>query len=395
MENNLKIGMVTPMPPSKTTLNEYGYHLAKHLAAKDEIQELQLYVEDLGPQNTDYQPEGEKQTFIPCWAFNDLSNPFAIRRAIQEHKPDIVIINLQFLLFGDRKVAAALGLMLPIILRASGYKTIVLLHNIMEEVDLDKAGFTKNPLLKTAYSLIGNGLTRLILQANLVGVTIEKYVDVLKKKYKAKNVVLLPHGTFEVPDEPDYSLPEGALQVMTFGKFGTYKKVEVMIEAVELVRQQTDLDMEIVIAGTDNPNVKGYLDGVKAQYAHVPGVTFTGYVAEEDVPRIFASSAVVVFPYTSTTGSSGVLHQAGSYGKAVIMTNLGDLALLVKEEGYRGEFFEPEDKESLAAAIIKILQDPGYRHELEKANFQAAASLSMADVADWYLIHAEQLLDHS
>ena len=390
MKNKLKIGLVTPFPPSKTTLNEYGYHLASQLTSKAEIEELQLYVEHLDDGNV-YESTEAKQRIIPCWKFNNTSNSFSIRKAVKKNQPDIVIINLQFLLFGDRKVAAALGLLLPILLRLSGFKTIVLLHNIMEEVDLDKAGFTKNPILKFAYNIIGNVLTRLILKANLVGVTIEKYVDVLKKKYGKKNVVLLPHGSFEVPEEPDYTLPEGPLKVMTFGKFGTYKKV--LIEAVEDVRQKTDLDIEVLIAGTDNPNVKGYLDEVRSKYKHVSNLTFTGYVAEEDVPNIFKESAVVVFPYTSTTGSSGVLHQAGSYGKAVIMTNLGDLALLVKEEGYRGEFFEPEDKKSLSEAIIKILTNPEYRHELETANFQAAASLSLEDVADWYLIHIERLLE--
>ena len=59
------------------------------------------------------------------------------------------------------------------------------------------------------------------------------------------------------------------------------------------------------------------------------------------MPTLFKESAVVVFPYTSTTGSSGVLHQAGSYGKAVVMPDLGDLALLVKDEGYNGAFFDP------------------------------------------------------
>jgi glycosyltransferase involved in cell wall biosynthesis len=152
---------------------------------------------------------------------------------------------------------------------------------------------------------------------------------------------LIPHGTFEIPEEPDYTLPEGPLQIMTFGKFGTYKKVEGMIEAVEIVRTKTGLDLEVVIAGTDNPNAPGYLAKVEADYKHVPKVRFTGYVEEEDIPIIFNESAVVVFPYTSTTGSSGVMHQAGSYGKAIVMPYLGDLALLVQDEGYQGEFFEP------------------------------------------------------
>ena len=390
MRRNLKVGIVTPMPPSKTTLNEYGFHLAKHFADKEEIDELQLYVERI---NDNYDASSQKQKFIPCWSFNNNSNILSIRKAIKANKPDIVIINLQFLMFGDKKVAAALGLMLPFLLKMSGYKTIVLLHNIMEEVDLDSAGFTKNPLLKWIYTLIGNILTRLVLQANIVGVTIEKYVDVLKKKYKKKNIVLLPHGSFEVPEEPDYALPDGSLKVMTFGKFGTYKKVEVMIEAVQKVRRETDLQMQIVIAGTDNPNVTGYLEKIKETYSDVKDMIFTGYVAEEDVPILFKESAVVVFPYTSTTGSSGVLHQAGSYGKAVILTNIGDLAQLVKEEGYRGEFFEPENVDSLAEAIKKVLSNEDYRKEIEKANFRAAASLNMSDITDWYLIHIEKLLD--
>jgi glycosyltransferase involved in cell wall biosynthesis len=392
MKKNLRIGMVTPYPPSKTTLNEYGFHLSQQFLAKSEVDELLMFVEaPTAP--IQYEASSSKQKFIPCWRFNKYSNPFSILRAVRRNKPDVVIINLQFLLFGDKKVAAALGLMLPIMLRLFGYKTIVLLHNIMEEVDLNKAGITNNPVLKRIYTLIGNMLTRLILMSDLVGVTIEKYIDVLRKKYKKDNVVLLPHGSFEVPPEPNYNLPDGPFKVMTFGKFGTYKKVEILIEAIKQVRLETDLDIELVVAGTDNPNVSGYLKGVENQYADVAGLTFTGYVAEEDVPRIFKESAVVVFPYTSTTGSSGVLHQAGSYGKAVILPNLGDLALLVKEEGYRGEFFEPEDANSLAKGIIKLLTDENYRRTIEKANFRAAASLSLSDIADWYLIHIEQMLE--
>ena len=94
---------------------------------------------------------------------------------------------------------------------------------------------------------------------------------------------------------------------MAFGKFGTYKRVEILIEAVEMIRKRTQEDIEVVIAGTDSPNTPGYLAEMAVKYAHVTNLRFTGYVAEEDVPVIFSESAVVVFPYTSTTGSSGVL----------------------------------------------------------------------------------------
>ena len=295
--------------------------------------------------------------------------------------------------FGDNKIAAALGLMLPLVCKLKKIPNIVLLHNILEEVDLGSAGFTSNKLMQSLYGFAGAILTKLILQADVVALTMQKYVDTLETKYKASNVKFIPHGTFEIAEKPDYTLPEGPLQIMTFGKFGTYKKVEALIEAVQMIRTATGLDLEVVIAGTDNPNVSGYLSKVKEAYKHVPQVRFTGYVEEHDVPIIFSESAVVVFPYTSTTGSSGVLHQAGSYGKAVVMPDLGDLALLVKDEGYQGEFFDPTSVESLAKAIETIVTNEAYRIHLAKINYQAATAHPMSEIARRYVELFKQIIN--
>ena len=96
---------------------------------------------------------------------------------------------------------------------------------------------------------------------------------------------------------------------MAFGKWGTYKTVDMLLTAYRKLLARGYDDVELVIAGTDSPNSKGYLAGIQQSCQDVPNVIFTGYVAEEDVEPLFTSSAVVVFPYTSTTGSSGVLHQ--------------------------------------------------------------------------------------
>ncbi len=382
----MKLAIVTAYPPSKVTLNEYAYHLVKQFRLKEQVTEIILLTDRTeGEKLIDFTQDGCKITVKECWSFNSYTNIISITKALKASKPDGVLFNLQFMKFGDKKVPAALGLCMPLICKILNINSIVLLHNILEEVDLGSAGFTNNKILKFVFNTIGTVLTRLILQADVVAVTMKKYVGVLEKKYKAKNVRMIPHGTFELAETPDYNMPEGPLKVMTFGKFGTYKKVEGMIEAVEMIRSRSDLDLEIIIAGTDNPNVPGYLDGVKSKYAHIPGLHFTGYVEEEDVPKIFQSSAVVVFPYTSTTGSSGVLHQAGSYGKAVVMPELGDLSLLVKDEGYVGEFFDPFSVESLANAMENILSDASYRIEMGKTNYKAAMAYPMGRIADMYL----------
>lgn len=381
----MKLAIVTAYPPSKVTLTEYGYHLVKHFRLQDDITEIVLITDRTSEEkDLSFEREGCKVTVKECWDFNNYFNLFRIHKAIHETKPDAVLFNLQFLKFGDRKIPAALGLLAPFFCKLKGIPTISLVHNILEQVDLENAGITQNKVLQKVYNFIGSMLTRFVLASDIVAVTISKYVTILEKKYKARNIALIPHGSFETPPEPNYSLPKGPKQVMAFGKFGTYKRVEILIEAVEMIRKRSQEDIEVVIAGTDSPNTPGYLAEMAVKYAHVTNLRFTGYVAEEDVPVIFGESAVVVFPYTSTTGSSGVLHQAGSYGKAVALPDLGDLGILVREEGYTGEFFEPNNVGSLAEAIENILVNDSHRIALGKKNYKAACSLPMSAITQMY-----------
>lgn len=390
----MKLAIVTAYPPSKVTLNEYAYHLVKSFRLKEKITELILLTDVTNDEkDLDFEEDGCKITVKECWKFNSYTNVLNVTKAINQTKPDAILYNLQFMKFGDKKVAAALGLTLPWVCKIKNIPTIVLLHNILEQVDLESAGFTSNKIAQKVYNFIGTSLTRLILKADLVAVTMDKYVVTLKNKYKKDSVKMIPHGTFEIPENPSQELPEGPMKIMTFGKFGTYKKVESMIEAVEIVRSQTGLDLEIVIAGTDNPNVPGYLDSVKKKYQNVPQLTFTGYVEEVEVAPLFTESAVVVFPYTSTTGSSGVLHQAGSYGRAVVMPNLGDLVTLIIDEGYRGEFFEPESVPSLAKAIKAIVTNDEYRKELGETNYKAATAFPMGRITDIYLEEFKKIIE--
>jgi glycosyltransferase involved in cell wall biosynthesis len=389
----MKLAIVTAYPPSKVTLNEYAYHLVKNFRQHKNVTELILLTDKtINVKDVNFNKKGCKITIKQCWKFNSYANIINVTKAINQTKPDAVLFNLQFLKFGDKKVAAALGLALPMVCKIKKIPTIVLLHNILEQVDLESAGFTSNKIEQYIYNFIGTTLTRLILKADLVAVTMKKYVTTLKNKYKVDNVKMIPHGTFEIPENPSQKLPDGPLKVLTFGKFGTYKKVESMIEAVDLVRKETGLDLEIVIAGTDNPNVLGYLANVKETYKHIAQLTFTGYVKEVEVASLFTESAVVVFPYTSTTGSSGVLHQAGSYGRAVVMPNLGDLASLIEDEGYRGEFFEPESVISLANAIKAIVTNEGYRIELGEANYKAATAFPMERITAIYLEEFDKII---
>lgn len=389
----MTIAFVSPYPPSLVTLNEYGYHLIRSFRGKSEIEKIYILTNHL-ENNTHYGRYAiEGIEIMPCWNFNSIFSFLQIGQQLRKIKADVVILNLQFMTFGEGKIQAALGLLTPWVCKLLGLPTIVLLHNITETVKLDTIGMANNKLKEKLFLWIGKQLTKLILKADLVGLTISQYVDIIREKYKVDNIVLLPHGNFDLPERtylPDV-MPE--VNLMAFGKFGTYKKVEVLLDAVKILETKyPNQKFKATIAGTDNPNVKGYLDCVKKSYEDMTNIEFTGYVAEEDVERIFKESSFVIFPYTTTTGSSGILHQAGSYARACILPKIDDLERVVEEEGYGGAYFETDNAQSLADAVAHLLENPEERKKYEDMNYAAAKGLPMNELAEWYIMQSKELI---
>jgi glycosyltransferase involved in cell wall biosynthesis len=389
----MRLAIISPYPPSGGTLNEYGFHLVQSFAGKENIEKLYILTNHLTDDNSYSSSENDIISVIPCWRFNGYLNTLTILREIEKNKPDLILMNLQFMTFGDKKIPAALGLFLPWVCRSYGYPIIVLLHNITETVSFSKIGMSGNMAKEHLLKWIGKLLTRIILKADIVGLTFTKYVDIIRKQYAVRNVYLFPHGNFNLPERCYLPVRPMEIKLLAFGKFGTYKRVEILLDALQLLASAyPTLRFTVVIAGTDNPNVSGYLERVKRQYAHLSNVVYTGYVPEDQVEQLFKESTFVVFPYSTTTGSSGILHQAASYGRACIFPHIDDLMRLVSEEGYDGECFDVDHVESLVEAIGKLIDDPDRRRQIEDRNYEAAKGLPMVDLADWYLSHARVLL---
>ena len=386
----LRIGVITAFPPGRNSLNEFGFHLVKHLAQQDEVAEVLLYADETDAGEPLPLP---KVRPMSCWRFNGIGNLLRIGRAVRASKPDAVLLNLQFATFGDRRMAGGLGLLTPLLLRMMRVPSIVILHNLADNVDMQDAGFAGSALTARLMRSAGRLLTRALLTADLVALTIPRYVEFLQRSYGARNAMLAPHGSFEEVAVPSYAVPDGVRRIMAFGKWGTYKTVDMLVDAYRELIDRGYGDLELVLAGSDSPNSAGYMAGVAQTYADLPGLVLTGYVAEADVPPLFSSSTVVAFPYTSTTGSSGVLHQAGEYGRAAVLPRIGDLVDILEEEGFRGVYFSPGDSHSLADALAQVLDDPDLRVELGRRNFAAASGIPMSEVVHWHLVHVQRVLD--
>jgi glycosyltransferase involved in cell wall biosynthesis len=373
----MKICLVTSFPPSRDALNEYGFHIASEL---QNIPGVELTI--LGDEYSPVQPELDGFTVKRCWKFNSLRNPFRLMRAIRQEKPDVVWFNLGFASFGGTPPSAFLGIATPALARMAGFYTHATLHQLMETVNLDDAGI-RFPLL---YKWGGVLATHLVLFANSVSVMLPAYRSVLVEKYGRGSVYVRRHGIFSArPEYPDLALrgnPEH--RILAFGKWGTYKRLEPMVEAFKEVARQIP-SARLVIAGTDHPKTPGYLKSIREKLASRSDVIFTGYVAEEDIPQLFQSSSVAVLPYTSSAGSSGIAHLACTYGVPIVASDIPDFRRLADEEGLAIDFFPPGKINELARHLTDLLQNRERQIEMAMQNVSAALRMSMPEIIRQYL----------
>lgn len=375
--DGLNLILVSAHPPSRSSLTEYGFHLAAALRRSAAVTSLTVLSDRL--QGGDYPPGVEG-----VWAPDHAMTFVRLAREVHRRRPDAVVFNLQNATFGRRPVAAGLGLLTPAMCRLLGIPSVVILHNLADLISPDQVGFGGSRWWRRLYRPGSTFLTWMLLRANRLTVTVPRYVEYLQGRYRARNVVHVPHGSFSEPAMLS-GRPE-SVRLLAFGKFGTYKRVDVMLDAAAILEER-GVEVEVVVAGTDNPNAPGYLAETADRYRQLERVVFTGYVEEDEVAALFASAWAVVMPYTSTTGASGVLHQAGEFGRPVLMPAIGDFVDLMSEQGFEGVDFTPDDPISLADAIETLIKDPDRWDAIAGANQAAAGSVSMDDVAESLLSH--------
>ena len=373
----MKICLVTAFPPSRRGLNEYGFHIARELQ-RDPL----LSVTVLADQLDSPEPELDGFDVVRCWSFNRMSNPAKLLGAVRDVRPDVVWFNLLFSTFGDKPLSAFSGLTIPALSRVSGRYTHVTLHHLMDNINLKDAGI-RFPLL---YRAAGSVATRMLLMANSVSVLLPAYRRTLMERYRGDNVHFRAHGILSArPEPPDYSLRGNPVhQILAFGKWGTYKRLELLLEAYATVHELMP-GTKLVIAGANHPMTPGYVESVAAKWKHNPNIEFTGYVAEEQIADLFRKSSVLVMPYSSATGSSGVAHLACEYGLPIVSADIKDFREMADDEGLAIRFYKVGEPQSFAENLISLLNSPEKQHEMSEQNFSAALRQTMPQIIRKYL----------
>ena len=355
----MHLAIVSPFPPAITGIGQYGYHVTRALAKSGAFSRVTVLA---GSQVKGSTPNHLGHTEIDyCWQPGQWQARTAILSRVKRLNPDLIWFNLGASIFGKSPWLNLSGLCTPLFARNLGYPTVITLHELIELADLHALNAPGGMLAPLGAKL----LTSIATQADVLCLTMSQYAEYLAKR--GVDCAHIPIGAYHEPE----MLPESDSQeLLFFTTLAPYKGLEVLLEAFRLLRPEYP-NLKLTIAGTGHARFPGYEQRLKTCFNGTPGLQWLGQIAEDDVQELFHNSRIVVLPYAASTGSSSVLYQAATWGRAVIASDLREHKVLAAENNLQLSFFKNGDVEELRRAIQNLLASPAARHAQINHNFQA------------------------
>ncbi len=169
---------------------------------------------------------------------------------------------------------------------------------------------------------------------------------------------------FQHPVQPRQQEP---LRLLLASRLSPEKGVHTAIEAMgHLVREQCLHDVQLTIVGAGRPDYEAHLHDLVRQLGLDAYVTFIGWQPREEIAAILARHHVFLLPPPHPEAFSRAVLEAMASGLAVIATDTGGTAELVRH-GETGLLFAAGDSQQLAAQIERLAADDDLRQHLATA----------------------------
>lgn len=382
----MRLSIVSPFPPEISGIGQYGWNVAQGLAHTGRFEAITVFTGSRKRADLNQVTHVNGLTARCVWARDDVTSVGQLAATIGRAQPDLVWFNLGFTAFGSSRVTNFAGLTAPMLTRQFGLPTVVTLHEIFEASPPRALGAVNGRI--TTWG--ARAATHLLLRADAVCVTLQRYQQILQKRYSAANVWHVPHGAFAPPEFLPPPLASTPKTILIFATFAPYKGLPILLEAFAKLKR-ADPALELIIAGSDHPRFPGYLAEIRASVNGARGLHWLGQQTEAQLREVFARASVVVLPYTATTGASSVLHRAAAYGRPVVASDLPDLRAVAEEEGLQVVYAPPAHAEALAEVLARLLADPAEQLRLAHHNLQKMEAMSLDHTCARYLEVFEQV----
>jgi glycosyltransferase involved in cell wall biosynthesis len=277
--------------------------------------------------------------------------------------------------FGKSPLVNVSGLFTPMQTRQLGFPTVVTLHELVELADLR----TLNAPGGIFAPLGARLLTELATNADHVCLTMRHYVDWLSAR--GVNCTHIPIGSYQKPER----LRENDSQnLLFFTTLAPFKGLELLLQAFKELKTEFP-QLSLSIAGAEHARFPNYAQGLKKECSETDGIHWLGQVAEEKVKELFQNARIVVLPYTASTGSSSVLYQSATWGRAIVASNLKEHLYIANENDLQINLFENGNINSLKQTLRTLLSSDGFRNEQIDHNFKAIQKLIPSETCKHYI----------
>lgn len=163
-----------------------------------------------------------------------------------------------------------------------------------------------------------------------------------------------------------YRLPMDRPVLLYVGRLDAEKHLSVLVQAAAKVMEKTDAHLLIVGQG----NERGRLAELARGLGIEQNVTFTGKVSNEDLPQLYRIGTVFCMPSPAELQSIVTL-EAMATGLPIVAVNAGALGELC-HDGKNGFLFKYDDDVMMAAAIVKIVKNPGLAKKMSAHSMAVA-----------------------
>jgi glycosyltransferase involved in cell wall biosynthesis len=147
--------------------------------------------------------------------------------------------------------------------------------------------------------------------------------------------------------------------VLFFGAIRRNKGLGLLLEALKILSDDGGSCPRLLVAGRpDREGFGEYEETIRRLRIGDLVDRRPTFVAEQDVAKYYAACDVVALPYEpSFQAQSGILLDAYSHGRPVVVTDVGGVGTTVRED-QTGEVIDERTPAVLAAAIRRVLNNP-------------------------------------
>jgi L-malate glycosyltransferase len=240
--------------------------------------------------------------------------------------------------------------------------------------------------LQLEYKLLGPLLKRIWTGASALVACSDGLKNRSIRFLPSANINVIPNGIdldrFHPPSNRNLS---GELKLLTVGRLSVTKRVEMLVEAVEILSKQGK-NVRLTISG--GGGLLGELKNLVEQKKLTNIINLTGRIESEKIPDVYGAHDMFVSA-SMQEGMSNAMLEAMASGLPIITTRCEGVEELISDNGV---VVEKDSADSLAEAIIKLAENRQQYKTMCAAARRKSGNFGWDKVAQGYIKLYQRIL---